>query len=164
MIKLILLSLLFSTAILEANVIFPAFSAPYLLTLFPVIIIGVFSVETFIYYKLNKKVSIYKSLLAVSIVNIVSWLIGVLITSFLPSGLIPHIEHGYTTQGNMFDTYMLLSFPIAYILSILIEGFILKVLYKKIPLENPMKLSFYANSITYAILYPFAIALILGWI
>ena len=63
-----------------------------------------------------------------------------------------------------YDTYVLLSFPVAYILSILIEGFMLKVLYKKIPLENPMKLSFYANSITYVILCPFAIALILGWI
>ena len=101
MIKLILLSLLFSTAILEANLILPAFSAPYSLTLFPVIIIGVFSIETFIYYKLNKKVSIYKSLLAVSIVNIVSWLIGVFITSFLPSGLIPNIEYGYGRQGSM---------------------------------------------------------------
>ena len=163
MIKLILLSLLFSTAILEANLILPAFSAPYSLTLFPVIIIGVFSIETFIYYKLNKKVSIYKSLLAVSIVNIVSWFIGAFITNFLPSELIPNIEYSYGTQGNI-DTYFLLSFPIAYIFSILIEGFILKILYKKIPLENPMKLSFYANSITYVILYPLAIARIQGWI
>lgn len=133
----------------SANMIFPAFSAPYVSTLiFPVALVAVLIIESAIFKKVSANLTILKVILLVIIVNLVSWFGGVLFTGFLPSGLITN-EEGMVTSGPDFSFYASLGFLVAYVLSFLIEAGVLKLISYKINMASPIKMSFYANTASY---------------
>lgn len=136
----------------RANVIFPAFAAAYISTLFfPVALISALTVEALIYRWRCSSLSIPTILMLVVAVNVVSWFAGVVITGVLPSGLV-NSEEGIVTGGPNFSLYATLAFPVAYVLSVLIEGAVLKLSAVKFTIAEPFKLSLIANTGSYIVL------------
>ena len=113
---------------LIADVIFPAFQTPYIVPfLFPVAGIAAIVVEVLVFWRLNRHLRIGQIIAVVVLANVASGYIGFVIAAFLPSGLVPKVvgegEHqGQIIQpGPQFDTYMVLSFVVAFVLSVVIE-------------------------------------------
>lgn len=134
----------------QANVIFPAFTAPYVAQMFfPVVLLSVLIVEATIYKWRCQNLSIRTLLFLVVAVNIVSWLAGLLITRFLfPSGLVKSSE-GMLAPGPDFTLFELLGFFIAYVLSVLIEGGCLKAASLMWSVQAPFTLALLANTASY---------------
>jgi hypothetical protein len=136
---------------LSANVIFPAFATPYLAPIFfPLSILAVLLTEGAVYKLLCRSLGLGTIAVLVICVNAISWLAGVLLANFLPSGLI--LDQGAVRNGPEFGKYMYWSFPVAYMLSVLIEGGALKLASRKVPIPAPFKLSFWANTASYVVL------------
>lgn len=128
---------------LFANVIFPAFSAPYVsLFLFPIAGIATLVIETVIFKIRHKELSGYRVLGFVIVANIVSWMFGSALSYLLPSGLTTKsVESGgheltIMTQAPNFGTLVIIAFIVAFFLSILIEFFVWKGLTHKRHLSN----------------------------
>jgi hypothetical protein len=131
--------LLISTAA-NANVIFPAFSAPYVTEIFfPIALVSALAVEAVTYKLIDKSLTIPSILVLVAIVNTLSWVIGIIITNQLPSGLI--VSGDILTTGPNFSFYATLGFIVAYILSVIIEGGALMIASRKATIRTPLKLS-----------------------
>lgn len=139
-----------TVTVAEANVIFPAFSAPYVSQiLFPIALVSVLVIETSIYKLRSPALGLMAAVLLVPAVNAVSWFAGVLITgSLFPSGLVKSSQ-GFITTGPQFMLYAMWGFLVAYALSVLIEGVCLKLAARKWPIPSPFTLSLFANTASY---------------
>jgi len=141
-----------ASATASANVIFPAFTAPYVSPLlFPIAGIAVLAVEFATYKLIAKSLSTLAALVLVIAVNLISWLVGIALTRFLPDGLVKG-ERGIVTTGPDFFQLAILGFVVAYVLSVLVEAGALKVASYKWTIEAPLKLSFVANTASYLVL------------
>jgi len=104
-----------------ANVIFPAFAAPYFVPAFsPLLIALVLIVETSIIWLYERPLT-SKAMAALAVVtaNATSWLIGVGLAFFVfPSGL----SQAGPSDSQEFWSLVWLSFPVALVLSVLIEA------------------------------------------
>ena len=145
-----------------ANVIFPAFSAPYVSALlFPVAGISLVITEILILKITNRSLSWGKIISLVLIMNVASTIIGFIITGLLPSGLEPKLfgegEHQVAIQqpGENFNTFMIMGFFVAYVLSIFSEYVIAKLI-KKIELNKPFQNIALANTGSYIVLFAVA--------
>jgi hypothetical protein len=146
--------LLFSTSA-SANVIFPAFAAPHFAPAlnFPLLVIAVLFIEVGIYKLASHNTPIYHLALMVAVANGASWIAGIMITMFLPSGLVTG-EYGIEAASS-FTLYATLGYVVAYVLSVIIEGYIVKGSSVKMGVASPFKWSFYANSGSYLTLVIF---------
>ena len=111
-----------------SNVIFPAFSAPYIsFILFPVASILAFVTEIIIFRKRYLGLATRQVVLTALLANIISWIAGVLLSSILPSGLVPKIvdegekKASIISAGPNFESLVFTAFAVAFLLSILIE-------------------------------------------
>ena len=141
-----------------ANVIFPAFTAPYFSPLFfPIAGLAAVATEFYCYRKLTRHARrpLTSDIIAA---NLLSWLVGVIIGNLLPSGLttrqVGDAGHKILTSGPNFELYVIISFFFACILSILIEGWFIKwaARFEEVSLESPYKLSAFANGSSYFVL------------
>ena len=131
-------------SVAEANVIFPAFSAPYVLQVFlPAALVAALVTEVVVYMLQCRSLRIHIALLLVVGVNLVSWLAGILITGYL-------FPSGYGSSN--FELYAYLGYLVAYGLSILIEGTCLVGAARKWPIPSPFRLAFFANTASYVVL------------
>lgn len=127
----------------QANVIFPAFSAPYVAQLlFPIAGIATILTEVWWFRKKYESLEFLPTLLFVAVANVISGAAGFLLSSMLPSGLVPKVIHSgdrpftTVTQGPNFLPLMIIGFLVALVLSILIEYPIWKWLTRKSLLPN----------------------------
>jgi Ca2+/Na+ antiporter len=141
-----------------ANVIFPAFTAPYFSPLlFPVAGIAAIVTEFMCYRRFSSHPE-RPSFGDIIGANLVSWLAGIVIGFFLPSGLVHKaVSSGsgrILTQGPHFTTYAIIAFFGACILSIFIEGWFLRWSSRREPepVTGLYRLSAIANVASYIVL------------
>jgi hypothetical protein len=140
-----------------ADVIFPAFCAPYVSPLlFPVAGISAIGTEWFCYRHFSSD-NDYPKLSDIILANLVSWFVGVIICFWLPSGLIqkPSPEgggHTHVAAGPHFTTYAIIAFFVACILSVIIEFWSLRWSTRTHPVDRLFRLSAIANVAGYLVL------------
>jgi hypothetical protein len=136
----------------SANVIFPAFAAPYFAQAFsPVLICVVLLSEALIVW-LHERPLTSKVLVAVAVVvaNAVSWVLGVVLAYFVfPSGL-GDAAPGHV--GQEFWSLVWLAFPVAFLLSVLLEGCTYRLLSRYLQLSHPWRGACIANLVSYAVI------------
>jgi hypothetical protein len=140
-----------------ANVIFPAFAAPYFSPLlFPVA--GIVAIVTeFVCYRRFSSHPERPSFRDIIGANALSWFAGILISFVLPSGLATKmLPNGsqHITQGPHFATYAIIAFFIACVLSIFIEGWFIQwsARSEPEPVTGVYRLSAIANIASYIVL------------
>jgi hypothetical protein len=154
-----------------ANVIFPAFTAPYLSFLFFHTAAAAAIMSEILVFKFRHKTltwgrTVYVALAA----NITSWIAGVILGLVLPSGLVPKVmgaegrQFTTITQGPHFDALIWIGFGVAFVLSIQIEYLVWKRCQRRLPLVGLFYTTFIAHIASYALLIGIACAHIkLGW-
>jgi len=135
-----------------ANVIFPAFVGPYIsIAMFPLAGAAILLSESVVYKVACRQLSIPTVLLLVVVANVVSSIIGIGVAFFLPDGLV-YGTTGVVVGGPNFSLYFNLSFVLAYLISILIEGAILKFASSWFAISRPFLVSIAANTVSYLFL------------
>jgi len=141
-----------------ANVIFPAFTTPYFSPLlFPVAGIAAMVTEYACYRRFSSHPE-RPSFGDIIGANFVSWLVGIVIGFFLPSGLVHKAKSSgagpILTQGPHFTTYAIIAYFGACILSIIIEGWYLRWSERgeSEPVTGLYRLSALANAASYMVL------------
>lgn len=139
-----------------ADVLFPAFTAPYVaMVFFPYLAVAVLISEVAVYRAFNRSVG-YGPLLRIAFVsNVVSSVVGCLIAAFLPSGLVrkPIGDHHIITTGPYWDIYAVAGFIVALGLSIWIEYAVIRRRFPQaLRQENLLRCVAVANVASYAIL------------
>jgi hypothetical protein len=142
---------------LFANVIFPAPSAVYVSTLFvPLATVLALGTEFFIFCRTQQGVTSNKNLFGiVFVLNVFSWIVGLLVSGFFPSGLVPHLTpDGISTiqPGPHWNAIALLSFPFACIFSAALEYFGLRVFFRRLSFRSPLRTVAIANLASYIVL------------
>lgn len=139
-----------------ANVIFPAFTAPYVSAmLFPFAGISAIAVEIGVFRVMNRKTSWWNITKLVIFVNLFSSVIGFLIAGVLPSGLedtmvsVGDYQYSRIKEGPMFTTYCIFGFIVAFILSIMIEYPIAKICRNAVIIDNHFATVGFANLASY---------------
>src|SRR5258705_9064175 len=108
-----------------ADIIFPGFAAAYVISIFllPATLLAIAS-EVLVFRIREAQVTLGPTILLVVLANVVSWLVGMGITSYLPSGLVPTVLPSGVTSikpGPMWSTYSYASWLLAWVLSCAIE-------------------------------------------
>jgi hypothetical protein len=143
---------------LVAEVIIPAFEAPYLAPLlFPLAGLAAIAVEVLVFWLLNKHLSATKIIAIVVAANVTSGVFGFVITAFLPTGLVPKVadaekHFNIMEPGPLFRTYLLLSFLAAFVLSVLIEYAVVRRCEEWARTDRPFRTVTLANLAGYATL------------
>jgi hypothetical protein len=140
-----------------ANVIFPAFTAPYFSPfLFPVAGIAAVITEFVCYRRLSNHAERpgFGDIIGA---NFASWLVGMVIGFVLPSGLAPRALPGGSeiiTEGPRFTTYAIIAYFAACILSIFIEAGFLRWSERREPdpVTGLFRLAAVANLASYIVL------------
>lgn len=133
---------------LFADVIIPAFQGPYLLYLFfPLACIIVLASEVAVFKLLNWQENFMGIVVLVFCANLVSTVVGFLITALLPTGYDPTLK-----PGSMYSTYAYLSFFVAFILSVLFEYPIVRFSSKILRIHRPLLTVILANVASYILL------------
>ena len=143
-----------------ANVIFPAPSAAYIVNLFfPLSAVLALATEFAVFVYFQRGVMSKGRLLGVVVgVNLFSWFVGVALSLFLPSGLVPKLvgegaHQGYiVTQGPHWGTIALLSFFWACFLSFVLEYGVLWVVRRRLPLRRLALCVGVANVASYCVI------------
>ena len=151
---------------LLANMIFPAFMHPSVISLLmPYIAIWILASEwkmaVYLIEKdavLDHAIEIKKGRIFMLILgaNIVSSVAGMILAPHLPTGVI-YVEradmHGMMYRVPTFDdswgTYVNLAYILAYVLSVVIEGSVLRLCSKRFCIPTPWKKSVLMNSVSY---------------
>jgi hypothetical protein len=137
----------------SADVIFPAFTAPYVSALvFPVALVAILASEGAVYKLAWRHLSTGVVALLVVGANLVSSIAGFGIALLLPDGLVIDPRIHVVQPGPDFYRYAGLGFVLAYILSICIEGGVLKLASHKYSLSRPFRVSLLANTASYILL------------
>jgi branched-subunit amino acid ABC-type transport system permease component len=144
---------------LQANVIFPAFSTPYFLhLLFPIAGIAAILAEVFVFRRRYQTFTIFGALSPVLVANVISWIFGIVLSLILPSGLVPKIvksgdqEVSILSRGPDFGVLVAAAFGVAFVLSIVIEYPVWKFLTRKDPLPNLLRTTCIAHVASYSVL------------
>jgi len=135
----------------SANVIFPAFAAPYFVQAFsPVMIIAVMLLECSVAYYRERQLGAMGSVATVAVANASSWVVGVALAFWVfPSGLGQPEDPDVARN---FNRLVLLSLPAAYFVSILVEAAVYGLLSKQIEIRAPYLLSAIANTGSYVVI------------
>lgn len=134
------------------NFIFPAFFTPYMssLYLWPVAL-GAFAGEIYCVRRLLPELSTRGVTLAMIAANVASSIVGVVVTMFLlPDGydrVSVHLD--YTPAGR---AYVYLSWPVAYVLSVLIETAVMLCIFRQASRTRILRAVSIGNLVSYAVL------------
>jgi hypothetical protein len=145
---------------LLANVIFPAPSAAYLATVFfPIAGVLALAAEFAVFAHFRRGVMSRWRLLAVVVgVNLMSWFAGLVLSFFLPSGLVPQLADAgdrwipIPTQGPHWGTLAILSFFWACLLSFGLEYAALRPWRRRLPLRDLALCVGLANVASYCVI------------
>lgn len=143
-----------------ANIIFPAPSAVYFAHLFyPLAAILALASEFAVFVYFQRGVMSKSNIVGVVVlVNIFSWLVGIILSALLPSGLVPKLmgdsnHHFYTvTQSPQWGTIAILSFFWACFLSSVIEYAALRLLRRALPFERLAVCVGVTNFVSYCVI------------
>lgn len=143
-----------------ADIIFPAPSAVYVACLFfPVAAVLALATEFVVFNSFQRGVlSRFRLLAVVAGVNLFSWLLGVMLSLVLPSGLVPKLVNGgdhdieILTQGPNWSTMAMASFFWACLLSFGLEYGTLRLVRKWIPFRNLALCTGIANVASYCVI------------
>ena len=143
-----------------ANVIFPAPSAAYIVNLFfPLSAVLALATEFGVFAYFQRGVMSKSRLLSVVVsVNLFSWLVGIVLSFFLPSGLVPKLvgegEHQahIITQGPQWGTIAVLSFFWACLLSYGLEYAALYLLRRRLLFQRLALCVGVANVASYCVI------------
>jgi hypothetical protein len=141
-----------------ANVVFPAFHAPYYAGLLPPAVVATLLVECSVMCGLNRPCKVPAVCLAVAASNLVSWLAGYLVVPLL------FVGDGYgweyldgggaiLTHGRHWDWYASWAFLQACVLSIAIEYAALLAMHRWVPLRRRFLGVLVGNLASYAVLF-----------
>ncbi len=140
---------------LLADVIFPAFAAPYLARLTLPAGISAIVAEIAVFCVFNRHLTLRKIFFVVMLANVVSGVIGFILAFVLPDGLVPTVG-GRPWQsveaGPQFGTYVILSFFVAFVLSVIIEYAVVRlcVIYARV--DKPLVTVSLTNVVSYVTL------------
>ena len=139
------------------NVIFPAPSAVYVSTFFvPLATLFALVTEFYVFNRTQGGVtSNGKLLFVVVVLNVFSWVIGLAISVFLPSGLVPKLTStgvSILQPGPQWSTIAVLSYPFACIVSVLFEYIGLRLFFRRLPFRAPLRTVALANFASYLVL------------
>jgi len=142
-----LLILLLCAPPVSANVIFPAFAAPYLMpALTPWLIMAVIAIETAVLLYRERHLQLGGAFFLTLLTNAVSWFAGVVLAyTVFPSGIVA----GSPRPGPDFGMLLWFAFPVALVLSILIETGVLRLLMRWLTLRPPLRTMIIANVASY---------------
>ena len=136
-----------------ANVLLPAFAAPYfgLLTL-PFALVILLVAEFIVLDMLNPSTKRTHIGIAVLLMNLLSTIVGVVIASMLPSGIETITRNGHEVpgMGPDWERYALYGVVLAFVLSLLIEGAFLHWIRRGFELARPLLGCLVANCASYA--------------
>jgi hypothetical protein len=143
-----------------ADVIFPAFSAPYFAWFFFPVAAGLAMLaEVLVFRFATQQLTWLRAAAGTAGANLVSWFFGLLLSLVLPSGLVPHFmkqpdgSYAHTIEaGPMFGIYMIMGVSVAYLLSILIEVRVWRRFTRKNPIPNCLIVCIWANTASYLVL------------
>jgi len=154
-----------------ANVIFPAFTAPYVsYFLFPVAALAAILGEVLVFKLRCSRLSWKRVINTTLYANLISWIAGVILGAVLPSGLAPQVVGSadrpatIITRGPNFELLMWSGFGVAFCLSILIEYQVWKRFRKEEPLPGLFRTTVLAHITSYLLLIGIALMYIkLHW-
>jgi hypothetical protein len=140
-----------------ADVILPVFCVPYCLPfVLPLAGFGVLAAEVVAFKLLNRHLGIGTIVGVVILANVVSTIVGFLIAGIaLPSGYVWNVvETGDRPtrafeRGQLFDTYLYLSFFVAFVLSVVIEYPIVRACAGWAKVDRPLMTVVLANVASY---------------
>ena len=150
-------------ASLMANVIWPALATPYLLPL-AISWVGIiisFAAELIVMLasrRITAKPLVITGL--VTAANFVSWCIGAVVTSVLPSGLIKGESVPVLTPGPLFLWLALIGLVVYYPITVLFEGGFYHLVRRHLPVARFWQTIALANGVSYGVLL---ISLMIGW-
>jgi len=142
-----------------ANVIFSAFTVPYVsFLLFPVAATAAMVSEIAVFKLRYHQLSWRRSIGVTVAANLVSWFVGIVLGCFLPHGLVPKIQGSgdhpvsILTPGPHFNALMWAGFAVAFLLSIVIEFYVWKWYQKRSPLPKLLATTALAQGASYTLL------------
>ncbi|MCC6677991.1 MAG: hypothetical protein IT436_12680 [Phycisphaerales bacterium] len=142
-----------------ANIIFPAPSAVYVSTWFvPLATVLALATEYLVYMRVWRgSVSAGRLLAIMLVLNICSWIAGLVISEMLPTGLVPRLidekrNLSIIEPGPQWGRLAILGLVVACIVSTAIEYAGFRVIYRRISLRSPLKYVSAANIAGYAVL------------
>jgi hypothetical protein len=143
-----------------ADVIFPAFSAPYVAwCFFPIAALLSMLAEVLVFRFATQQLTWLRAMAGTAQANLASWIFGLLLSLVLPSGLVPRFirqpdGHSFQTNGPgpRFSLYMVMGFVVAYLLSILIEVRMWRRFTRNDPIPQCLRVCIWANTASYLIL------------
>ncbi len=143
-----------------ADVIFPAFSAPYFaFWFFPGAAFLAMLAEVFVFKLTNFDLGWRRACAGVAGANLLSWFAGVALSLVMPYGLasVPHPMpngqiHYFLEPGPLFPVFLVFGLVLAYLLSILIEVRFWRRFTRRNPLANSLKTTIWANTASYLVL------------
>lgn len=149
-----------------ANVIFPAFLSPHVGSIFfPPAILAALFVEALIYSRFRATPN-GRVVVPMLLANLASWVVGAAIAFLLPSGLVPQaVNNGaatIVTSGPDFEMFMYLSFPVACVISVVVEYLVLRPMKKRMQIERIGPAVIVANIASYCVLFGVLLVFIHG--
>jgi hypothetical protein len=140
-----------------ANIIFPAPSAVYVSTFFiPLATIFALATEFFVFTRTQRGVAPNGKLLGVVLaINLLSWIIGLLISFLFPTELVPKLTPSGVSiiqPGPHWSLMAILSFPFACVVSAAIEYLGLRFIFRRTPFRAPIRTISIANFASYIVL------------
>lgn len=143
-----------------ANVVFPAPTAAYLVSLFlPVVGLPALVAEFIVFARFQRGVTRWPILAAVVVgVNVLSWIVGFFVSCFLPAGLVPRFRSGGShgipilAPGPAWGEMAIASFFWACFLSFAIEYGVLRCVRRWIPFRKLALCTGLANIASYTVI------------
>ena len=155
-------TLLFWSSLASANLIFPLFMTPYVISIifFPVVLPLVLIIESIVYRKkIFEPPPWVAIIITVIFANLVSWCFGAVITVPIPNDI---LDINNLSKDSYHALAVIFGFILAFILSVIIEGAVIKFTNFLEEVEKPFLLSLYANACSYSFLI--AIAFIFNYV
>jgi hypothetical protein len=148
------------------DVIFPAFAAAYAVPAFvwPVTL-GALLSEIAVFRFRERRPRFVTTSVAVLLANVLSWLVGLVLTSLLPDGFVSTVRStgvSMAAPGPLWPTYAAASWPLAWVLSCAIEYGALFPLRVRLGFTRLLGTVVLANVTSYAVLLLALWALSLG--
>ena len=138
-----------------ADVIFPAFYAPYVIQLLvPVAAIAALASEVAFYRWWSKDQRLGRLIVVVVIANVLSSIIGMVIAYFLPNGYNPAFPSHSTGpwHGPEWDQLAEIAWVVAFLVSILVEWPVLVLFRRFIRIPRTFTAAVFANATSYVVL------------